>query len=147
MRRDTSKPSVDFGARLPRAEKLVWEGRLPGSGGKTFFVAQAIEWFCEAVEGSRDLHQACKVAIQQMLDEKEQLEGLEYTNVAIPTVLYERFQRLFPAYGATTWFFRAVVRAFIAEDDLDFSLLVKEAVYQVTASVLAGVKPGSTLTE
>lgn len=115
MRRDTTKPLAGFAARLPRPHKDTFEGRLPIKGAKTFFVETALTQFLDLAENSPAIQNWVREEIQRMLHEEEKPRGVKETTVYIATPLYERFQRVFPEYGATTWFFRQAVKAFVED--------------------------------
>lgn len=133
MRRDTTKPQVGFGARLPREHKDTVEGKLPMLGGKTFLVTTALEQFLDVCETHPPIQRWVHEEIDRMLSSADGApRGVEETVVQIPSSLYERFNSLFPEFGATTWFMRQLARAY-AEDEGES---LEEAIHRVVLKVL-----------
>lgn len=128
VRRDTTAAEVGFTARLPRAEKLSLEAKLPMKGGKTYFIITAVEHFCDLMEKSPTLLAAAKEAIQSALYSEETPRDLESISTRIPTALYERFNRLFPEFGAATWFYRRVVTAYVQDEGMTLDDEIRNAV-------------------
>ena len=128
VRRDTNAAEVGFTARIPRAEKLTLEAKLPMKGGKTYFIQTAVEHFCDLMEQSPSLMGAAKEAIQTSLYMDDTPQDLESISTRIPTALYERFNKLFPEFGATTWFYRRVVGAFARDEGMTIDDEIRNAV-------------------
>lgn len=135
MRRDTNAAEVGFTARIPRAQKFTLEGKLPMRGGKTYFIITAVEHFCDLMERSPSLAASAHESIAQCVYADSTPKDLESISTRIPTALYERFVRLFPEFGAITWFYRRIVYAYIQDEGITLDDEIRNAVMSAVSEL------------
>lgn len=85
---------------------------IPVVGSQTWFLSTALEKFLAMVEPSQDFQSYCHRDIQQHLHNEAKGSPLAVFSVQIPTALYDRFNALFPEWGATAWFMRRSISSF-----------------------------------
>lgn len=111
MRRRPDQAAVGFTARIQSEDRARLDANLPMTGGKTWAVQAALEYFCSLCESDQALQSRVHDAVLQMRagEPPRQIEELV---PQVPLDLYKRFNRMFGEKGATTWFLRSFVSAF-----------------------------------
>lgn len=116
MRRTDDRPEVGFSARVPETEKRALESILSATSGKTWFVRTALKQFNDECEPRTHLQAQVTEAILAMR-EQEPPRMLDNFLVRVPVGEYERFNRMFPDKGATTWFMRGLVKKYLEQSE------------------------------
>lgn len=112
VRRNTDNPYVNWSARVPVETREEFKALIPVVGSQTWFLSTALEKFLAMVEPSQDFQAYCHRDIQQHLHNEAKGSPLAVFSVQIPTELYDRFNALFPEWGATAWFMRRSISSF-----------------------------------
>lgn len=94
-----------FSADVSKSTVDALDGFLPIQGSRVALIRLGLEAFCSRVEKERDLISVVNQAISDMLHD-DTPRGLADINPKISATLYERFNDLFPQYGANSWFLR-----------------------------------------
>ena len=111
MRRPARQPEVGFGARLPRTDKLAFDAACPQQGGKVWAVEVMLTHFLDLVESDDRLRNWCHSEIERANSEEPPRDLVEFLP-KMPRGLYDRFNRICPHHGATSWFLRGVIGEF-----------------------------------
>lgn len=114
MKRRADQATVAFIARISPSDKQAIASVLPMWGGRTWATDLAVQKFCELCESNPLLQARVHDLIEQMKGEDPPL-GPEDFEPRISRDSYERFNSLFGQKGATTWFLRNWVPAFVEE--------------------------------
>lgn len=116
MRRTDGASEVGFAARVPARQKAALESVLTATSGKTWFIRTALRQFNEACAQDPRLILSVTEAILAMRGE-EPPRGLVDFLVRVPVDDYNEFNRMFPDKGATTWFIRGVLDAYLKQSE------------------------------
>lgn len=114
MRTKVDSPVASFTARIPENEKIALDALLEMQGGKSWLVNTALQHFLDVVEASPEIEAWCHRDVQRMLNEEETPSGLVDLIVRVPRDPYNRFNAVMGEWGATTWFFRRMVKQYLA---------------------------------
>lgn len=117
MRRNLDKPEISWSFRIPREDREALGTLLPMKGAQTWLLQRGLCAFLDLIEqpSRAGLRLWAHNAIQQALYIDETPGDLVDLSVRIPTELYVRFSRLFPEFGAATWFTRTYLRQIISD--------------------------------
>lgn len=116
MRRTDGQAEVGFAARVPAKDKSNLEAVLSATSGKTWFIRTALKQFNEACRSDPRLVASVTDAILGMRGE-EPPRGLVDFLVRVPVDDYNEFNQMFPDKGATTWFIRGVLAAYLKKSE------------------------------
>lgn len=114
MRRDTSRPSVSWSAKVSATDKQLLEKLLPTPARWSFTIA--LTAFVKLMKESPTLRSWAHEEISRGRgDPDDRTTPKVELTFDIPTELYNDFNDLFPQIGATSWFVRRALRAIVAE--------------------------------
>lgn len=116
MRRTEDKTEVGFSARVPAVQKLALEAILSATSGKTWFIRTALKQFNDECESNPTLQVEVTDKILAMRGE-EPPRMLDDFLVRVPVQEYERFNKMFPDKGATTWFMRELIKTYLNQSE------------------------------
>lgn len=115
MRLDTSKPFITWHAEVPGDILQQFDNLLPIHGARKHVLEVGVQKFLEIVETSPSIAEWCHQQIQDMLLQKGIWSGKKKINLQIATEVYVRFNKIFPEWGATSWFIRHLLMSLIEE--------------------------------
>lgn len=113
LRRNTSQPYVTWNARVGNEDFGSFSQLFPMRGARTWFIEEGLGRFLEAVRSSPELKEFCHDQIAQMLSGENNLVLVKEFPCRISRAKYDEFNKLFPEFGATTWFVRSMIGAVI----------------------------------
>ena len=110
MRRDTSASTVVWAAEIEQSTIESFESRLPMNGARAWVIARGTELFLDFTEHSPRLQKKVRDDLQRMLH-AEKRTGLTKINLRLPRDIYERFNRVYPEWGMTSWMIRHIMES------------------------------------
>lgn len=134
MRRDTSSHHVSWNATVQPETLDKFDAVFPVHGARTWTIETAVEKFLAVVENDKVLQARIHEAIQDHLHLEPKPKGARSVNLKLRTGLYDRFNDLFPEFGATSWFIRNILLEFskvVEARDLILEQVVENAVTAV----------------
>lgn len=113
MRRPDNQPTVVWNCdvKVEVFERLTV--LIPVMGARAWAINAMLERFMEQTEASPKLQRLVHEDIQRKLHEEPTPTGLKKTNVRVTRAVYDRFNTLFPEWGASTWFTRVCLGAMV----------------------------------
>lgn len=136
MRRDATKSSVFFSARVSSEDKQEFKNLLPLHGAQTACISIALEKFLDRVEAEPRLLQWVHQDIQYHLHEEVKSGGtMEELTIHINVNLYKRFNEAVPEQGGSSWFIR---RALCALNRQLAEFVLDERIEMAVRSMLSG---------
>lgn len=138
MRRTEGASEVGFAARVPPRDKAALEAVLSATSGKTWFIRTALKQFNEACRLNPSLIPLVTESILAMRGE-EPPRGLVDFLVRVPVDDYNDFNDMFPDKGATTWFIRGVIAAYLKKAETRQT--PDEFVFEAVRDVLGLAEP------
>lgn len=135
VRRNTAKPTVAWAIQVEETDHADFLAIYPLRGAFSGIIAIALQLFLDRLEAEPQLQVWAHEDIGRHLHLEERPERKQLIEINIPTALYERFNRILPEYGATSWFVRRLIEALI---QLGYTPLGR----QVTAAVEVLILPG-----
>lgn len=133
MRRRPDQYTVAFIARIDPHDKQAIDNALPMYGGKTWATETAVRYLCDLCEAN-PLLQARVHDLVEKMKETDPPRGPDEFEPRIARETFERFNRIFPQKGATTWFLRTWVPIMVEQIEEHTGL--EEMVHRSVKSVL-----------
>lgn len=131
MRHDPTKAYKIWHCDLPKASIAHFKALLPIEGSRVWVFQTALDKFLDRVEGDSLQMRWIHSDIEDMLVNRTTPSNLEAINFRISTDSFVRFDRLFPEWGAGTWFFRRFFEALIErmeQSNFNLETYVEQAV-------------------
>lgn len=138
MRRDTRKTEVTWNADVSEETLRELDRLLPITGTRTWAINTGLDEFLTVMENDPKLQEWAHADIQRALHVEDTPRGTKALNVKIPADHYNRFNALFPEWGATTWFIRRFVNQFVVEliaAKIDLYKIVRHTIEAATSDI------------
>jgi hypothetical protein len=112
-RRPDNQPTVVWNVDVKEDVLVRLAGLLPVMGSRAWAINAGLKHFMQQAEASPRLQRFVHEDVQRKLHEEATPTGLMKTNVRVNRDIFERFNRLFPEWGASTWFTRIYLGALV----------------------------------
>lgn len=137
MRRDTNKASVAWAAKLDADTYGAFQKIFPVKGTFSSIITLGLEAFLNRIENEPMLQVWAHEAIAEHLHNETKPVKCRDLDIRIPTSLYERFNKVLPEWGATSWFVRRLVSTMVMQDTQPLEEQVTTAIEQLLQARVA----------